>query len=118
MRAAFGSAADVVPGAYYSEAHLDTLGLCVYLALARRSSGDQIVVLDDVLTSVDEPHLERIIELLAEEAGRVGQLIITTHSRALFDRVRMAQRMPVDLIELHNWDAVNGIRYSRVVQTS
>ena len=32
-----------------------------------------------------------------------------------FDRVRTAQGMAADLIELHAWDPVEGIRYSRVV---
>ncbi len=74
----------MVPGAYYSEAHLDTLGLCVYLALAKQAgTQDRIVVLDDVLTSVDEAHLGRIIELIDEEADGLGHLIITTHFAAV-----------------------------------
>ena len=114
LKADFGDKADVPPGAYYSEAHLDTLGLCVYLALARHSgAGNALIVLDDVLTSVDDAHLDRIIDLIAEEAPNFGQMIITTHSRAWFDRMRMAKAMPADLIELYGWDLQNGIRHSR-----
>ncbi len=114
LKANFGDKADVPPGAYYSEAHLDTLGLCVYLALARYSgAGNALIVLDDVLTSVDDAHLDRIIDLIAEEAPNFGQMIITTHSRAWFDRMRMAKAMPADLIELYGWDLQNGIRHSR-----
>ena len=114
LRAAFGGVADIAPGAYYSEAHLDTLGLCVYLALAKQAGRkDRIVVLDDVLTSVDEAHLSRIIELIDEEVDGLGHLIITTHSRAWYDRVRMATGPQPDLIELHRWNLANGIRHSR-----
>lgn len=84
MKANFGNKADVPPTAYYSEAHLDTLGLCVYLALAKHSTGgNALLVLDDVLTSVDDVHLDRIIDLIVEESVHFGQLIITTHSRVV-----------------------------------
>ena len=114
LRAAFGGVADVVPGAYYSEAHLDTLGLCVYLALAKQAGKqDRIVVLDDVLTSVDDAHLSRIVDLIDEEADSLGHLIITTHSRAWVDKVRMATGLQPDLIELQPWTLNNGICHSR-----
>lgn len=114
LKAQFGGVTDVVPGAYYSEAHLDTLGLCVYLALAKHSgAGGSIVVFDDILTSVDEPHLERIVELIVDEAPNFGHLIITTHSRFWFDRMRTAKGMNADLFELYGWDFHNGIRHSR-----
>lgn len=114
LRADFGDRSETPPGAYYSEAHLDTLGLCVYLALARHSgAGNALVVMDDVLTSVDDAHLDRIIDLLADEAPNFGHLIITTHSRAWCDRMRTAKGMQVDLIELDGWDLKHGIRHRR-----
>ncbi len=78
----FGDAGAVAPVAYYSEGHLDTLGLCVFLALAKQA-GDAVVVLDDVLTTVDDAHLARIVELLFDTAREFGQIIVTTHSRML-----------------------------------
>lgn len=114
LKANFGDKAGVPPGAYYSEAHLDTLGLCVYLALAKHSgAGNALVVMDDVLTSVDDVHLDRIIDLIADEAPNFGHLIITTHSRAWYDRMRTAKGMQADLIELYGWDLGGGIRHSR-----
>lgn len=116
LKAQFGHVDNISPTAYYSEGHLDTLGLCVHLALAKHSgAGNQIMVLDDILTSVDEGHLERIIELLVDEAPNFGHLIITTHSRVWFDRMRMANGMNADLIELYGWDLTGGIRHSRSV---
>ena len=112
MKGKFGNNNAVPPVAYYSEAHLDTLGLCVYLALAKQS-GNAIVLLDDILMSVDDPHLDRVIELINEESPNFGQVIITTHSRAWFNRARLGQGMPADLIELYGWDLQNGINHSR-----
>jgi hypothetical protein len=111
MKGKFGENTDIPPVAYYSEAHLDTLGLCVYLALAKQSE-NALVVLDDVLMSVDDPHLDRVIELINEEAPNFGHVIITTHSRAWFDRVRLGKGMPAELIELYGWDLHSGIKHS------
>lgn len=108
----FGGNSHVPPAAYYSEAHLDTLGLCVYLALAKQS-GNALVVLDDVLMSVDDPHLDRVIDLINEEASNFGHVIILTHSRAWFDRMRLGQGMQAELIELYGWDLSNGIHHNR-----
>lgn len=107
----FGHSTEIPPAAYYSEAHLDTLGLCVYLALAKQS-GNALVVLDDVLMSIDDPHLDRVIDLLNDEAPNFGHVIITTHSRAWFDRVRLGQGMKAELIELYGWDLQNGMNHS------
>lgn len=107
----FGDHPDVPPGAYYSESHLDTLGLCVYLALAKQA-GNALVVLDDVLMSVDDPHLDRVIDLINDEAPNFGQVIITTHSRAWFDRMRSGNGMQAELIELYGWDLNHGMHHS------
>lgn len=108
----FGDNDGVPPVAYYSEAHLDTLGLCVYLALAKQS-GNALVVLDDVLMSVDDPHLDRVIDLINDEAPNFGHVIILTHSRAWFDRMRLGQGMQAELIELYGWDLHNGMHHNR-----
>lgn len=108
----FGQATNVSPAAYYSESHLDTLGLCVYLALAKQS-GNALVVLDDVLMSVDDPHLDRIIDLISDEAAHFGHVLITTHSRAWFDRMRLGQGMQAELIELYGWDLHSGMHHSQ-----
>lgn len=71
---------------------MDTLGLCVYLALAKQA-GDALVVLDDVLTSLDASRPDRVIALINDEADNFGQVIITTHSRAWFERMRLSQVM-------------------------
>ncbi len=105
----------VPPASYYSEAHLDTLGLCVYLALARHLKQDAIIVLDDVLTSIDDAHLSRVIELLHDEAPSFNQVIITTHFRAWRDKYRYHQApgQQVQLIQLNRWSLERGVRHSK-----
>lgn len=112
LSATFGDNCAAPPAAYYSEAHLDTLGLCVYLALAKQAN-NAIVVLDDVLTSVDGPHLRRIINLINEEAPQFGHVIITTHQRAWLNMARLGKGMQADLIELYGWNMKNGMSHSR-----
>ena len=83
---------DVPPQAYYSESHLDTLGICVFLALSKHFvTEDTIIILDDVLTSVDGPHLELFMNLLHAEAPKFNQLIVTTHYRPWRDLNRWAK---------------------------
>jgi hypothetical protein len=50
--AIFQGHTDVPPQAYFSESHLDTLGFCLFLAIAKYSTGgNAVIVLDDVFTS-------------------------------------------------------------------
>ncbi len=107
---------DVIPQAYYSESHLDTLGICVFLALAHRyKDDDTIVVMDDVLTSVDQVHMERFSKMLIEEASHFNQVIITTHYRAWRDRYRYGKgpSSNIQLIELLPWSISKGIRHTK-----
>ncbi|MCC7553949.1 MAG: AAA family ATPase [Methanobacteriaceae archaeon] len=75
------------PRAYSSEGHLDTLGLCIFLAFIKRFNQDiPYVLLDDVVTTVDSQHRERIAKLLFKEFGD-KQLIITTHDKLWFRQI-------------------------------
>src|SRR5262245_3191855 len=109
----FEGVSDVAPQAYFSESHLDTLGFCLWLAVAKLSSGgDAVVVLDDVFTSVDSVHFTRILDLLMAECENFNQIIITTHSRQWRDRYG-AQQSPHDktaFVELQSWTRERGIR--------
>jgi len=110
---AFGNEQDAPPQPYYSESHLDTLGLCIFLALAKRSRASKtVIVLDDVLGSVDQKHLNRTLSMLLKVADSFAQMVITTHYRPLRDQFRYA-RSPsasVQLIELKHWNFEQGIR--------
>jgi len=103
----------VPPQAYFSDSHLDTLGFCVWLSIAKRGTPqDTIIILDDVFTSADSVHLRNIVELLTDEAEHFGQVVITTHYRQWRDRYRYMQSASgnVHLIELHRWSLEKGVR--------
>lgn len=107
---------NVPPQAYYSESHLDTLGVCVFLALEKHFQHENaIVVLDDVITSVDETHMTRFINAIQEEAENFNQLIITTHYRPWREMYRYArsQSSKVQLIELLHWSIQRGVRHTK-----
>lgn len=107
---------EIPPQAYYSESHLDTLGVCVFLALAKYfNDGNTIIVLDDVVTSIDQAHMTRFMNLLHDESENFNQLIIATHYRPWKDRYRYAQGPVgnVQLIELLHWSLDRGIRHTK-----
>lgn len=104
---------NVPPQAYFSESHLDTLGFCFWLALAKRESpnANVVVVLDDVFTSVDAQHINRIAQLITDEAINFAQVIATTHQRLWRDIYRYqhgACRL-TQMIELQRWSLSKGI---------
>ncbi len=110
--AQFYDASDLPPQAYYSESHLDTLGICVFLALAKFFKTDKtIVILDDLLTSIDSPHLARFMKILHEEASHYNQFFVTTHYRPWRDLYRWARGPTANtqLIELGPWTLERGL---------
>ena len=70
------------PGAYHSEGHQDGMGLCLYLALMKRTLGERFTfcVLDDVLMSIDVGHRREVCKLLKHEFPNT-QFILTTHDK-------------------------------------
>jgi ABC-type molybdenum transport system ATPase subunit/photorepair protein PhrA len=106
------------PQAYFSDSHLDTLGLCVFLALsALEEPADKILILDDVLASVDEPHVDRLIEMLYSEAIKFRHCIITTHYRPWKEKLRWGwlQNGQCQFIELMQWTPEDGLALIRSV---
>lgn len=104
---------DIPPQAYYSESHLDTLGICVFIALSKYFiTEDTIIILDDVVTSVDGPHLDRFMNVLHAEAANFNQVIVTTHYRPWRDRYRWAKgpAANIQVIELGPWPLHNGLQ--------
>ncbi len=112
MGATFGGIKNAPPQAYFSDSHLDTLGLCVFLALAMLDSPEhKILVLDDVLASVDEPHVERLIEMLYQETSKFKHCIMTTHYRPWKEKLRWGwlQNGQCQFVELSKWTNTNGL---------
>jgi recombinational DNA repair ATPase RecF len=73
------------PRAFLSEGHLDSLGLCLFLAAVRIfNPPGSLLVLDDVLTSIDREHRRRVGELLFREFADY-QIVLTTHDEHWHD---------------------------------
>ncbi|HEX7332063.1 MAG TPA: AAA family ATPase [Pyrinomonadaceae bacterium] len=103
---------DCPPGAYLSESHLDTLGICVFLALAELDgSGEVVLVLDDVIASVDEPHVDRIIEMLYTISSKFAHCVLTTHYTPWKEKYRWGflKNGECQFIELGKWSWADGI---------
>ncbi len=112
----FGGQADSPPQAYFSDSHLDTLGLCVFLALAERDTSEgKLLVLDDVLGSVDEPHVERIIEMIYDASAKFRHCIMTTHYGPWRHKYRWGwlKNGQCQFVELSHWSLQKGMSHSR-----
>lgn len=71
-----------------SEGYRNSLGLCIFLAMAKREEDkDRPLFLDDVVVSMDRNHRGMIAQLLEEEFGS-RQVIIMTHDREWFTELR------------------------------
>jgi len=112
ITSSFHTIKEITPQSLYSESHLDTLGICIFIALAKKfNQGNTILLLDDVMMSVDDRHLDRFIKLLHLEADHFDQIVITTHYRPWRDRYR-THRAPagkVHFVELRTWTKELGI---------
>jgi len=74
-----------------SEGHLDSLGLCIFLAFVKKFNKDcSLIILDDVVTTVDSKHRSHICKLLIEEFQE-KQMIITTHDNLWYEQLRSHQ---------------------------
>lgn len=70
----------VAPFALHSDGHQDSMGLCLFLALAERVQGTRLdfCILDDVVMAIDAGHRLKIARLL-KSLEQQTQFIITTH---------------------------------------
>ena len=79
------------PRGCYSEGHVDSLGLCIFLAIRRfhYSHDDELslLVLDDVLHSVDGEHRMATAKLILKEFAD-HQIVITTHDPLWFENLK------------------------------
>jgi len=70
------------PMALHSEGHQDSMGICLYLALAEHLTRGKVAltVLDDVVMSVDSFHRRQICTMLKQHFPE-RQFLITTHDK-------------------------------------
>ncbi len=72
-----------------SEGHRNSLGLCIFLALARLGDNKhRCIFLDDIVSSFDRWHRGNIINLLLEDLSD-RQVLLFTHDREWFQELRV-----------------------------
>jgi len=83
------------PRGHYSEGHVDSLGLCLFLAIRRLSHTQRpelsLLVLDDIMHSVDANHRQNTANLIFKEFSD-HQIIITTHDPLWFEYLKIASK--------------------------
>ncbi|MFC4552429.1 AAA family ATPase [Halorussus sp. GCM10023401] len=108
----FHGAGEYPPQFVQSEGHLDTLGLSMYLALSKylQQDAEALLLLDDIVMSVDNGHRREIAQLLAEEAADQYQLIIATHDELWAEQLRTNGALHGgSSISLREWSLDTGI---------
>jgi recombinational DNA repair ATPase RecF len=98
------------PHALHSEGHQDSMGLCLFLALAEHLTKGLIdlVVLDDVVMSVDSGHRRRLCYLLAK-CFPERQFLITTHDKTWAKQLQAEGIVKSEgSIEFYNWCLESG----------
>jgi hypothetical protein len=103
------------PLLYYSESHLDTLGLCYFLAIRKlevaSSPTFRLLLVDDVLHSVDAEHRTRLARLLKANFDD-HQLVLVTHDKHFYDRLRAIFGGGYKYVAISGWDLEYGPRLS------
>lgn len=99
------------PREYASEGHLDTLGLCIFLAFVREYNVVPFIILDDIITTVDSSHKERVARLLFEKFNDF-QIIITTHNKLWYKQIgyicKANSNYRYQQVEIVNWSLEEG----------
>lgn len=109
MLESFGMESD--PRQYSSEGHLDTLGLCIFLAFMKEYNPLNLIVLDDIITTVDFSHKYNVAKLLMEKFNDFN-ILITTHNglwaQQLNDIAEATPKSKVRIEHIISWDLVTG----------
>lgn len=98
------------PHALHSEGHQDSMGLCLYLALADKLTHGflDLIILDDVVMSVDIDHRRQLCSVLTQFFPD-RQFLITTHDKAWATLLKTAGVVKArESIEFFNWNIDTG----------
>jgi recombinational DNA repair ATPase RecF len=102
------------PHALHSEGHQDSMGLCLYLALAENLTKGliELVILDDVVMSVDSEHRRELCKLLTKNFPH-RQFFITTHDKTWATQLRTEKVVDSKgSMEFSNWSVDTGPQIS------
>ena len=98
------------PHALHSEGHQDSMGVCLFLALSEHLAHGtlDLVMLDDVVMSIDSGHRRKLCTLLSTHFSD-RQLLITTHDRIWSAQLRSESiANSSNVINFMNWNIETG----------
>ncbi len=98
------------PQALHSEGHQDSMGVCLFLALTEKLAGGllDLIVLDDVMMSVDSGH-RRLLASVIKESFAEKQFVITTHDQIWANQlVKLGVIKNKNLVAFYNWSVDMG----------
>lgn len=97
-----------------SEGHRNSLGLCIFLALALKAGLNHPIILDDIVSSLDRDHRGLLVDLITEDLSQ-RQTILFTHDREWFSELHT--RLPSakwKFLALRPWESPSvGLQWSR-----
>lgn len=102
------------PHALHSEGHQDSMGICLYLALVERLTEGiiDLVILDDVVMSVDADHRREFCHLIANSFPE-RQFLIATHDKTWANQLKTEGVVDSKgTIEFYNWRVETGPQVS------
>ncbi len=119
LRADFHLVNSTHPVGFYSEGHLDSLGIAIFLAYVKQFNGNAgLLVLDDVMTTIDKSHRQRLAILLAEEFADF-QLLLTTYDRLWAEELVTTMKaggLKVKALHLLPWDIQTGVTWQELLE--
>jgi hypothetical protein len=74
-----------------SEGHRNSLGLCIFFALALATEQETPIVLDDIVSSLDREHRGMLVDVFLQDFSS-RQVLLFTHDREWFSELR--SRLP------------------------
>ncbi|MCU4188640.1 AAA family ATPase [Flavobacterium sp. HXWNR29] len=98
------------PHAMHSEGHQDSMGICLFLALSEHLNTGliELVILDDVVMSVDTGHRRAFCNVLTKYFPNI-QFIITTHDTTWANQLKSAGVVPgKQMLKFSNWTVEKG----------
>lgn len=101
------------PIGFYSEGHLDSLGIAIFLAYIKRFSSVKILILDDIMATIDGAHRLRLAHLLADEF-KDYQIILTTHDRLWTEELHGVLK-ELQTVQLY-WDIHTGVQTKELLE--
>jgi len=92
------------PIKYLSDSHLNSLGLCFFLASVRHlNKTTNLIILDDVVNSIDANHRRQLIEIIRDHFVDY-QFLILTHDRTWFEMlIQQLEGLSWKSYEIMSW---------------